>query len=316
MMVFSEQWFKRNQWWLLPYVSRNRDNLFIGTDKPLVEIAPDHVTWQEEKGLYSTEFHVHHVYGRRLYTRLSPLWNLMHRIDMSTFGRSVGLNFGFDTLTAYPDAHPETDTVDGNVAYYYLTGVTWTNIHDAADGTDSYDELSTGTLTALISASSSGKWQQLNRSFFLFKTSALGSGVTVSAATFSSYQYNSGETGLGTITINLVASTPASNTALVTGDYDQLGTTSFGTKSGTSSGYNDITLNASGLANISKTGISKFGCSSEWDRSNTPPTWAASKTSKESCYFAEDTTANNGKDPKLVVTYSVPSTFVPRITFF
>lgn len=313
MMVFSEQWFKQHQWWLLPYVSRNRDNLFIETNKPLVEIAPDHVTWQEEKGLYSTEFHVHHVYGRRLYTRLSPLWNLMHRIDMSTFGRSVGLNFGFDTLTAYPDAHPETDTVDG-VIEYTSSGVSWATMHDASSGGSVYDQNTSGDFVIIYSASVSSQWRNLRRSFFLFNTSALGSEATISAATFSFYQYSMGVTDFGTTTINLVASTPASNTGLVADDYDQLGTTSFGTKSGTSSGYNGITLNASGISNISKTGISKFGCRSEWDRADSRPTWEKNLISSESCYFADDTTANNGKDPKLVVTYTAQS-FVPKIWF-
>lgn len=232
---------------------------------------------------------------------------------MSTFGRSVGLNFGFDTLTAYPDAHPETDTVDGRISYSSYSA-TWSTIHNATSGKKVYDQETSGYFVLLNSSYSSSEWGELCRSFFLFKTSALGSGATVSDATFSFYVPSTYSQGLGTITINVVASTPASNTGLVVGDYDQLGTTSFGTKSGTSSGYNDITLNASGISNISKTGISKFGCRSEWDRSNTPPTWVSNKTSLEECCFAEDTTANNGKDPKLVVTYTAQS-FVPKIWF-
>jgi len=312
-MVFDAEWFKQHQWWLLPYVSRNRDNLFIGTDKPLVEIAPDHVTWQEEKGLYSTEFHVHHVYGRRLYVRLSPLWNLMHRIDMSTFGRSVGLNFGFDTLTVYPDAHTETSTVDGTV---YRQWHTWSDLRDYTDGTAAADSVSSDYFICLSTMSTTNYWSTMYRGFFLFDTSAIGSTATVSAASFYPYKVGTVSNGLGDATAHVVSSSPASNTQLVVGDYDQIGSTSFGTLSSFVDGYDEIALNASGLAAISKTSISKFATRTAWDLDNSPPTWIKSKTSAVSCYFAEDTTANNGKDPKLVVTYSVPSTFVPKITFF
>jgi len=314
-MVFDAEWFKQHQWWLLPYASRNRDNLFIGTNKPLVEIAPDHVTWEEEKGLYSTEFHVHHVYGRRLYARLSPLWNLMHRIDMSTFGRSVGLNFGFDTLTRYPDAHAETSTVDGYVNIKSTYGTTWSALRSATTGTASADDGTSFICAGLQAHTTTDKWYWLYHGFFLYDTSALTSSATISAATLSLY-WDSGASALGTMTTHVVSSSPASNTALVKDDYEQVGSTSFGSINSYGAAYNDISLNASGLANISKTGISKFGTLCGWDFDNSAPTWVSGANSYFTCRGADDTTVNNGKDPKLVVTYSVSSTFVPRITFF
>ena len=51
------------------------------------------------------------------------------------------------------------------------------------------------------------------------------------------------------------------------------------------------------------------------DRENSAPVWQANKSSAFSCYFAEDATANNGKDPKLVVTHASAATFVPQCIF-
>jgi len=319
-MVFDELWFRQNQWWLLPYVSHDRDNLFIGTNKPLLEIAPDHVTWLEEPGLLTTEFHVHQVYGRRLYRRLEPLWNVMHRIDMSTWGRAVGLNFGFDTLTVYPDAHTETDTVDGRAYVYVPTGDTWHNLV-VANASGVADSETTGFLYDETAYTAQDRYTIMQRGIFLFKTSTLTADATISAATISFYSYGK-QGGLGSDALHLVSSNPYSNTALSThsesaDDYKCLGSTSFGTIAYADypdSGYGSITLNSSGLATIAKTGISKFGTRSAWDLNDYfNGIWASRAESYLCSYMADDTTANNGKDPKLVVTYTVPSKFIPQI---
>lgn len=61
--------------------------------------------------------------------------------------------------------------------------------------------------------------------------------------------------------IAIVASTQASPTALVQDDFDQVGSTAFGTlalASYNTGGNNDITINASGLSNIQGGGYAKF----------------------------------------------------------
>lgn len=314
-MVFDERWFKQNQWWLLPYVSHDRDNLFIGTNKPLVEIAPDHVSWLEEPGLITTEFHVHHVYGRRLYQRLSPLWNLMHRIDMSSWGRATGLNFGFDTLTAYPDAHAETNTVDGFIQRS-VTQTEWATIHDAADGTLAQSDITYGDCVAISAGATSPNFKLILRGIFLFDTSSIGAN-TISAATLSFYKYTMTDYLYTPCDADIVSSAPASDTDLAVGDYDALGTTEYGAISieDSAAGYNNGALNASGLSAIARSGITKFGTLMDKDRENSAPTWGYNKSSRFQCYFSDDTTANNGKDPKLVVTYTAASTFIPKCIF-
>lgn len=314
-MVFDERWFKQNQWWLLPYVSHDRDNLFIGTNKPLIEIAPDHVSWLEEPGLVTTEFHVHHVYGRRLYRRLEPLWNLMHRIDMSSFGRAANLNFGFDTLTAYPDASVETDTFDGYLQYGAVT-VLWATGHDATAASSVVDTGSYGNCAQIYTRTTTNYFRTWVRGEFLFKTSAIGAG-TLSAATFSLMPTGGYENLYTPAYVDITSLATVSNTGGSANDYNDLGTTSFGQIrcTATTGQYADVTLSADGRSNIVKDGISKFGTWLDKDRANTAPTWVSGVYSSLGVYFADDTTANNGKDPKLVVTYSAAATFIPKCIF-
>ena len=67
------------------------------------------------------------------------------------------------------------------------------------------------------------------------------------------------------------------------------------------SGYNDFTLNANGIAAISKTGISKFSArNANYDVAASSPPWVDSGLSSLYFYMAEQGT---GYKPKLVVTY-------------
>ena len=107
----------------------------------------------------------------------------------------------------------------------------------------------------------------------------------------------------------MYSSAPATDTAIVTGDYSTLGSTAFSTAityaGFSTTGYNDFALNNDGIANISKTGISKFGArNANYDVANVDPaTGSASLTSGMDTFAVE--AAGTTTDPKLVVTYSV-----------
>jgi hypothetical protein len=70
-------------------------------------------TWQNNDGTFSTEFRTNAKFARRLYYALKPIWQVMHLWD-KLVSPVPYLNLGFDTLTKYPDADAETDTVDGD----------------------------------------------------------------------------------------------------------------------------------------------------------------------------------------------------------
>jgi len=241
----------------------------------------------------STDFRTHEKFGKRLYYGLKPLWYLLHFWDWSTAVQPK-LNVGFDTLTAYPV--PGT-TVSGRM--YTYTKATWALTHDATDS-DGSDYDTTNAQSCYIKKTGTDTWQ-INRAMYLFTTN-IGAEQTISSAVFSNYAYtDSGDTL--SETLHLCSCSPASDTVIANADFDQFGTTSFGTQVQSTwnlNTYNDITLNASGISALSKTGISKLGLRYGGDITNTAP--SSDGTSYINTYFSGET--GTSKDPKLVVTYT------------
>jgi len=214
-----------------------------------------------------------------------------------------------DSATFNPNANPESTSVDGYV-YHSTgglgTGISWPTLVAAA-GSASDDSSVTAVAMGIYSDNVSNKWRLIYRGIFLFDTSSLPDDAVINAATLSLYGYAKLDGLSATPNINIYLSAPASNTALAAGDFDSLGATAFCdtpvTYAGWStSGYNDFTLNVSGIANISKTGISKFGArNANYDVTNTAPTWVSNAGSYVQAYTADKGT---GYKPKLVVTYT------------
>lgn len=195
------------------------------------------------------------------------------------------------TLTVYPDPDVETTSVDG---YSFLNNANYTTTRNAAAGQNAADN--DGELQIENGFGGAGSTYNIGRSFVLFDTSALTSGATISAAVLS---LNSGGAKDGTTAVDIVSGSPASNTAIVADDYDQCGSTSFGSIASTSNGYNDFTLSAAGIATISKTGVSKFCARHNGDLNNTTP------AARHYSYMRSADLSGTSTDPKLVVTYTV-----------
>lgn len=221
-----------------------------------------------------------------------------------------------DTLTAYPDPNVETSTVDGSVSLGG-TSATWATVRDAADGSSADD--SGTTALPLVGKNGTGQFE-IRRIFALFDTSSLTASSLISAATLS--LFGDGLAGAnndndGDDFFCIVTSSPASNTALVVGDYDQVGSTEqhdAGQRKDYSvvqNAYNDFAFNATGVASLSKTGISKYGVREGHDLLNSAYAGANNTYNWKSFYMADQTGTTN--DPKLVVTYTLPAAFFPRI---
>ena len=93
---------------------------------------------------------------------------------------------------------------------------------------------------------------------------------------------------------------------MAVGDFDQIGSTVFATKAltdwvTTDGTYNTFTLGAGGIANISKTGISKFATRISLDTSNTAPTGV----NVTNCYYSD--AVGTATDPKLTGTSTTPA---------
>lgn len=163
-------------------------------------------------------------------------------------------------------------------------------------------------------ASTSNKFFTLKRGIFLFDTTLLPANAVISSATLNFWVTATANGFSGAASANsalvAVSSAPSSNTSLANGDYSNLGSTDFGrsvSQGSLSTGaYNSITLNASGIANITNAGISKFGLRYGWDFDNTITgiTWATSNSQGVQMDLASHT--GTTQDPKLSVTYTLP----------
>jgi len=145
---------------------------------------------------------------------------------------------------------------------------------------------------------------EIARVLVVYNTSALGDTDIIDSAVISSYANVITDTDNdGLDYISVVGSYPASNTEIVAGDYDQVGDaidnptkvsdddkdlTSIGT------GWKNWTLNASGLALISKTGYSRFGFREGHDIEDSPVS-------------GFNSFQNYSTNPKLVVVHSASS---------
>ena len=284
------------------------------------KIEPNALHWKQG-GEMVAEFRTANRYANRLKTSFFLVKNLIKiltalgtraliRAEEAAFWLSPVLLVGASG-TFYPDANTESTSVDGNATRTpggLGAGESWANLRTGA-GTSSSDSSADELAIRWSADNVSNQWRIMTRGFFLFDTSSLTSGATISAATFSLYITILTAPTDATASkreLRVVSSNPASNTAIANSDYGTLGSTEFGhiTYSGvTLNAYNDVSLNASGLSNISKTGVSKFGTLSGADMDNSAPTWASFDTLSYQIKFAD--ASGTTTDPKLVVTYTI-----------
>lgn len=213
-------------------------------------------------------------------------------------------------LTFNPDPHVESTSVDG---YVRRQGVneTWSTIYNGA-GADSEDSTDDTRIAQIECSATTNQFGSLCRGIFLFDTSSIPDEATITSATFSLYL--TAVTDQLAQKLGITSSDPVSDTAIANGDYAiaKFGSTKFATDidlTDLNTGqYNDFALNASGLAAISKTGITKFAARISGDIENTAPTWATGETARVAGRYADFTGTDN--DPKLVVNYTIPSGFL------
>lgn len=210
---------------------------------------------------------------------------------------------GNTTTTVYPDADPESSSVDGYAAFDGYND-TWANIHGSTTAERSGDSQTQSNGVYTGKRADGRLW--LYRAFFLFDTSSIGSD-TVDSATFSLYPYAKVSGGNGKTYIALTGSTPASDTAISKADYDQVSTTKFASDINTSAitlnTYNNWSLNGSGLTNIDGSGVSKFALRHGNDIENSAPT-ANSDNGINGITWTDY--SGTTQDPKLVIEHSAP----------
>lgn len=210
------------------------------------------------------------------------------------------------TLTAYPDPHPETTTIDGTI--FKGNSSNFATTHDAATGEYTTD---TSATHAMYWHRTGGGLYYIMRVVSLFDTSSLTASATVSAADFVLKHASSKDVRSNIDSWCVYSSNPASNTALTTSDflYSNFGTTAFSNSiafsSMATSGNNDTySLNASGLAAISLTSITKLAIRTVGDAGNSN-TMSSNNSGMIGSYHSADASGTSS-DPYLLVTYTLP----------
>lgn len=186
--------------------------------------------------------------------------------------------------------------------------VTWASLIAQTDGTGVQQPINQGIVVGIAASETTNKWAGLRRGFITFDTSSLGSSATITSAVLSLYGRGKGDDLGISPNIDIYTATPANNGTFDVADFDQVGSTSqtgspmsYASFNG-SNGWNDFTLNATGIANINKTGITKFSIrNANYDvAASAPGSWSNSATST----FTVGGTSDTGFEPKLVITYS------------
>lgn len=202
-----------------------------------------------------------------------------------------------------------SSTDDGRV-YRYATDTTWAAARDTTNGTGAATaETSERGNPCDYANDNPGKYD-LFRSFFDFATSAIGSD-TISSATFSFSKVGSAFSNTNSTTLEVVQTTHA--LPPTTSDFHSFTYTSGGSYNYSSlvSGYNDITLNATGQEFINKTGTTKIGMICGRDLNNLAPTGA---NDPQQFYFADQVGTTN--DPKLTVIHAAVATPTSILSLF
>jgi len=216
---------------------------------------------------------------------------------------------GSTTTTLNPDANPETSSVDGQVNSG--EGATWDTQHDLLTGASANDTSTGGADTVRLMVTTLGGGNYLIvRGFVLFDGSAISGADTIDTAVLSFFGTGEAEVSDDAGDIDIVDATPASNTGLITADFDQAGAVDnptvyasllLSTWDQTDGTANDFTLDAAGEAKIATAldgdGILKFGVRSSRDSDDTAPTIE----NKVQSYWADQTGASI---PKLVIEHT------------
>lgn len=203
-----------------------------------------------------------------------------------------------------------TPSLNGDVS---LTSgnTTWHNVVTGAGTAEAHTSKFVWLLKFYSDYMTENQWDELCRGIMLFNTAGLPDDAVILTATLSFYLTAKGDNGGFTPDLCLYAVTPASDSALVNADYGAFGNTELSDKltyAGlTLNAWNTFTLNATGLAAISKTGMSRFGfrnstydVADELDPNNHNPVWASGKTAYMSCYGKIEP----GYAPYLAVDYT------------
>lgn len=210
------------------------------------------------------------------------------------------------TSTFYPDPNPETTSCDGKVEDN--DGTVWSAQHDLTTGAVD-DTAASDYILCRLSGSDYAVW----RIFIFWDTSALPDTDTISATTVGLRGIGASDSNDDAVTLGICSTDSTSTTGLVAGDMDSVVVheeTPYGTilaSNWVGLSYNTFTLNAAGISNVSKTGLTKVSARNSKDYAETTSHGSA-PTGNNGIQFAMADQSGTDKDPLLTVTHAAAAT--------
>jgi len=224
---------------------------------------------------------------------------------------------GATTSTFYPDADPESTSVDGYmVSISPLSGGSWALARSQGAGT--YTEVYHSNNAVHVGVFYGPEGWAIRRIALLFDTSSIPDTDTVTAATMTLYVWlwgvGIGGAGEGYNWIAVTTCNPASNTTLASTDFPSwTNIEQSDRKTPDLSMYDTFqtwTLTSTGRASVSKTGVSKFAMQSGFDINNT--SIAQWQNWSSLGFYSAEAAAGTTHDPRLTVEHS----FIPSSSGF
>lgn len=216
---------------------------------------------------------------------------------------------GNTTSTFYPSAG-SSSPVDGWGRVLDTSGQSW-SVMRSLSATATGGDNDTSLYIGYQDDETNDEYTQIYRAITLFDTSSIPDTDAISSATYSLYGQGRVSSIGSNPNYNVYSASTASSSTLTNADFNigSFGFTQLATgiahNSLSITGYNDWSLNASGISNISKTGVSKFGALLEGDASNSAPgTTNNGSANLERMQFHSADASGTSNDPKLVVEHS------------
>jgi len=202
-----------------------------------------------------------------------------------------------DTTTYYVGSGDGSITTGGSGS--------WASVHDDTTG-GTADTLST---VALADAEGALLGYSIKRAFFPIDTSGITDTDTIDSAIFYGYESNQNSCGLATCQVDVVQTSQASTSLLVSSDFDNVGSVDGGHywNNAHAADWQIYTLNATGLTWINKTGYSLLGLRSDDDLTNNSGLQGI-------CYMGINTSRAASNQPYIdITTTAAPSNTAPAI---
>ena len=222
----------------------------------------------------------------------------------------------------------------------YAASQSWSFVRDHAGWNYSDAFLSTAFISYGTEGASNIGWDRMHRTQFIFDTSGIPDADDLNSASlyiwFDELEAQAGPYGYGVNwteaqrSIVVTAGSTASDTAIVTGDYDAIkGATKWSsgfvsTKDSSANpsvsgawsdnSYAELPLNATGVAAVNKTGVTKVALQNLADVDNDPPTTSGTGHQHVLMQWRSYDYSGDDHTPKLVVNHGIQ--FTPSIRFF